>query len=79
MSSPRSVAGRKPTAAALETKGWLGANRFLLLRRASQLGFLGLFLIGPISCGWPAMAIWNRPGGRSRATWRRASRSTPCR
>jgi ferredoxin-type protein NapH len=45
----KSVAGRNPSAAARETKGWFGANRFLLLRRASQLGFLGLFLIGPVS------------------------------
>ena len=32
---------------ALEAKGWIGAHRFLLLRRASQLFFLALFLIGP--------------------------------
>lgn len=32
---------------AVEKKGWIGANRFLLLRRASQLFFLALFLTGP--------------------------------
>ncbi len=32
---------------AREAKGWFGANRFLLLRRASQLFFLLLFLAGP--------------------------------
>ena len=29
------------------TKGWWGAHRFLVLRRASQLFFLALFLAGP--------------------------------
>ena len=28
-------------------KGWFGANRYLLLRRVSQLFFLALFLLGP--------------------------------
>ena len=32
---------------AVAKKGWIGAHRYLLLRRASQLFFLGLFLIGP--------------------------------
>ncbi|MGV6803935.1 MAG: quinol dehydrogenase ferredoxin subunit NapH [Ruegeria sp.] len=32
---------------ARRVKGWLGANRFLLLRRLSQMFFLGLFLLGP--------------------------------
>ncbi|MBT4888211.1 MAG: quinol dehydrogenase ferredoxin subunit NapH [Rhodospirillales bacterium] len=30
-------------------RGWLTAHRWLILRRASQVGFLGLFLIGPLS------------------------------
>ncbi len=34
-------------AEARETKGWLSAHRYLLLRRASQLFFLALFLSGP--------------------------------
>ena len=33
-------------------RGWLAANRFLLLRRASQLGILGLFLLGPLAGVW---------------------------
>ncbi|WP_338547873.1 quinol dehydrogenase ferredoxin subunit NapH [Roseovarius phycicola] len=32
---------------AIAIKGWIGAHRFLLLRRASQLFFLALFLVGP--------------------------------
>ncbi|MGI9370564.1 MAG: quinol dehydrogenase ferredoxin subunit NapH [Ruegeria sp.] len=32
---------------AREVKGWFGANRFLVLRRASQAFFLLLFLVGP--------------------------------
>ena len=34
-------------AAAIRAKGWLGAHRRLLLRRATQLGLLALFLAGP--------------------------------
>lgn len=32
---------------AIEVKGWIGAHRFLILRRISQGGFLALFLLGP--------------------------------
>ncbi len=32
---------------AIARKGWLGAHKYLLLRRASQLFFLVLFLLGP--------------------------------
>ncbi|SDX24289.1 ferredoxin-type protein NapH [Ruegeria halocynthiae] len=32
---------------AIATKGWLGAHKYLLLRRTSQLCFLMLFLLGP--------------------------------
>ena len=32
---------------ALAKKGWIGAHRYLLLRRSSQLFFLVLFLLGP--------------------------------
>lgn len=39
--------GGRPGEEATEAKGWLGAHRFLLLRRVSQLGILGLFLAGP--------------------------------
>src|SRR5690606_22198528 len=58
----KSVAGRNPTAAARETKGWLGANRVWLWRRASQLGFLGLFLRGPIS-------LWLARDGKLQQAW----------
>lgn len=43
----------KPTTAApvgheaIEAKGWIGAHKYLLLRRTSQLFFLMLFLMGP--------------------------------
>ncbi|MDV7270882.1 quinol dehydrogenase ferredoxin subunit NapH [Thioclava sp. A2] len=37
-----------PTAAeAIRVKGWLGAHKYLLLRRLSQIAFLAIFLIGP--------------------------------
>ena len=37
-----------PTGAeAIAQKGWIRAHRYLLLRRASQLIFIGLFLLGP--------------------------------
>ncbi|WP_424831491.1 quinol dehydrogenase ferredoxin subunit NapH [Ruegeria sp.] len=32
---------------AIEAKGWVGAHKYLLLRRVSQIVFLGLFLLGP--------------------------------
>lgn len=36
-----------PGAEAVAAKGWLGAHKWLLLRRASQIGILVLFLVGP--------------------------------
>lgn len=33
-------------------KGWWGAHKWLLLRRTSQLGVLGLFLLGPLAGIW---------------------------
>ncbi|MDJ0806302.1 MAG: quinol dehydrogenase ferredoxin subunit NapH [Gammaproteobacteria bacterium] len=39
----RSKLGRE----AVRVKGWLGAHKWLLLRRLSQLGILALFLVGP--------------------------------
>jgi ferredoxin-type protein NapH len=39
-------------AEAVAAKGWLGAHKWLLLRRASQLGILALFLLGPLAGIW---------------------------
>jgi len=37
---------------AVQAKGWLHAHKWLLARRAAQLGFLALFLIGPLTGFW---------------------------
>ena len=37
---------------AVQSKGWWGAHRWLLLRRASQLGVLTLFMLGPWFGWW---------------------------
>ncbi|MDR3220465.1 MAG: quinol dehydrogenase ferredoxin subunit NapH [Candidatus Accumulibacter sp.] len=45
-----SAAGRRrdqPGRTAIARKGWLAAHKWLLLRRASQLGILALFFAGP--------------------------------
>ncbi len=42
------IAGRE----AVEKKGWLRAHKWLLLRRLSQLGILGLFFLGPLAGIW---------------------------
>ncbi len=42
----------RPGTEAVAVKGWLGAHRWLLLRRASQLFFLALFLAGPLFGVW---------------------------
>uniref|UniRef100_UPI00405736AA quinol dehydrogenase ferredoxin subunit NapH n=1 Tax=Candidatus Electronema sp. TaxID=2698783 RepID=UPI00405736AA len=42
------IAGRE----AVEKKGWLRAHKWLLLRRLSQFGILGLFLLGPLAGVW---------------------------
>lgn len=50
-----SAAARPPEGGAGEAvrmKGWWLAHRFLLLRRASQLGIFTLFLLGPIAGVW---------------------------
>jgi len=39
-------------AEARAAKGWLGAHRWLLLRRLSQLGILAVFLLGPLAGLW---------------------------
>ena len=41
----------RPGHEAVEVKGWLRAHKWLLLRRASQLGILAMFLVGPW-LGW---------------------------
>ena len=37
---------------AIAKKGWLGAHKWLILRRISQLGILALFLAGPLFGVW---------------------------
>lgn len=37
----------RPGQEAIESKGWLAAHKWLILRRISQLGILALFLAGP--------------------------------
>jgi len=37
---------------AMAEKGWLAAHQYLLLRRLSQIGILGLFLLGPLFNLW---------------------------
>jgi ferredoxin-type protein NapH len=41
----------RPGAEAVAAKGWLGAHKWLILRRISQFGILALFLAGPW-LGW---------------------------
>lgn len=45
-------AGREMGAETIKEKGWLGAHKWLLLRRISQLGILSLFLLGPLAGVW---------------------------
>lgn len=42
----------RPGKEAVEAKGWLKANKWLILRRLSQFGILGLFLLGPLAGVW---------------------------
>jgi len=44
--------GGRPGAEAIKQRGWLGAHRYLILRRISQLAILGLFLAGPLFGIW---------------------------
>jgi ferredoxin-type protein NapH len=37
---------------AVAEKGWLAAHKWLILRRISQFGILGLFLLGPLAGIW---------------------------
>ena len=43
--STKSYPGRD----AVKAKGWFAAHRWLIVRRLSQIGFLGLFMVGPLS------------------------------
>jgi ferredoxin-type protein NapH len=43
---------RIPGREAIQKKGWLKTQKWLLLRRTSQLGILGLFLLGPFAGIW---------------------------
>jgi ferredoxin-type protein NapH len=42
----------RPGAEAIGTKGWLASHKWLLARRATQLGILALFLLGPLAGLW---------------------------
>lgn len=44
----------KPGAVKAAQTGWLSANKWLLVRRAVQLGFLAIFLTGPLLHVWIA-------------------------
>ncbi len=48
-----------PGAEAIMANGWLKANKWLIARRFTQFGILGLFLIGPLSL-W-LLGIQDRP------------------
>ena len=48
MSQADKIVGRE----AVEAKGWWRAHRWLVLRRLSQLGIIGLFLLGPLAGVW---------------------------
>lgn len=50
----RAAPERRPGPASIAARGWLAAHRWLLLRRAAQLAFLGLFLSGPLFGLWIA-------------------------
>ncbi|MGE5503565.1 MAG: quinol dehydrogenase ferredoxin subunit NapH [Actinomycetota bacterium] len=41
-----------PGRSAVAAKGWLAAHKWLLARRVAQLGFLALFLAGPLAGAW---------------------------
>lgn len=46
------MTARIPGREAVQNKGWLKVQKWLLLRRVSQLGILGLFLLGPLASIW---------------------------
>lgn len=46
------AATKRPGAESIATRGWLASHKWLLARRASQLGVLALFLLGPLAGVW---------------------------
>ena len=46
------MSGQHVGADAVRAKGWLGAHKWLLARRATQLAILALFLLGPLAGVW---------------------------
>lgn len=48
----RIAAQQSPAREAVLAKGWLRAHKWLLLRRASQVLVLGLFMLGPLAGVW---------------------------
>ncbi|OOZ38151.1 quinol dehydrogenase ferredoxin subunit NapH [Solemya elarraichensis gill symbiont] len=48
MAKPFSEIGKD----AIQSKGWLAAHKWLILRRVSQVGVLALFLLGPLTGIW---------------------------
>jgi ferredoxin-type protein NapH len=46
------MSNKRTGAEAVEVKGWLRAHKWLILRRVSQLGILGIFLLGPLAGVW---------------------------
>jgi ferredoxin-type protein NapH len=43
---------QNPGQAAIEQKGWLAAHKWLILRRLSQVLFIAVFLVGPLTGFW---------------------------
>lgn len=52
MSSDFHPGREAPGREAIAEKGWLTAHKWLLARRAAQLFFIGLFLVGPLTGFW---------------------------
>ena len=55
---------RTGTASSTDQRSWWLKHRWLLLRRTSQLGILGLFLLGPLAGGVVGVA-----GGPDKCRW----------
>jgi ferredoxin-type protein NapH len=47
-----SAENKIPGKSAIQTRGWFAAYKWLILRRASQFGILGLFMLGPWFGQW---------------------------